>query len=105
MAWPGCARLSAPRRAEDRSADAGLPLLDVVVAGEGRSWSGGRYCESEAGYRFRYVGHDGASGDGGPWRELRVDLDDPVDRAARRGVLPGPGRQRRRPGGCAPGYG
>ena len=40
------------------SSDAGLPLLDVVVAGEGRSWSGGRYCESEAAYRFGYVGHD-----------------------------------------------
>src|SRR5579863_5372171 len=56
--------------------DAALPLLDVVIAGEGRAWSGGRYCESEAGYRFRYAGHDERA-DGGPWRELRVDLDDP----------------------------
>jgi alpha-galactosidase len=57
---------------------AALPLLDVIVAGEGRGWSGGRYCESEAGHRFRYVGHDAGRHDGGPWRELRVDLDDPV---------------------------
>jgi len=58
------------------SPDAALPLLDVVIAGEGRAWSGGRYCESEAGYRFRYAGHEERA-DGGPWRELRVDLDDP----------------------------
>ena len=58
-------------------ADAALPLLDVVLAGEGKGWSGGRYCESEAGGRFRYAGHE-ESGAGGPWRELRVDLDDPL---------------------------
>ena len=58
-------------------ADAALPLLDVVLAGEGKAWSGDRYCESEAGGRFRYVGHEGADLPGG-WRELRVDLADPV---------------------------
>jgi len=69
-------RLSAPG-AEALSCDAALPLLDVIVTGEGRGWSGGRYCESEAGGRFRYAGH--AEGDaGGSWQELRVDLDDPV---------------------------
>jgi alpha-galactosidase len=57
--------------------DAALPLLDVVLAGEGKAWSGNRYCESEAGGRFRYVGHDRADLPGG-WRELRVDLADPV---------------------------
>ena len=31
------------------SAGAALPLLDVILAGEGKGWSGGRYCESEAG--------------------------------------------------------
>ncbi|MGH3171566.1 MAG: alpha-galactosidase [Trebonia sp.] len=65
----------APPRAPFR--DAALPLLDVVVSGEGRGWSGGRYCESEAGSRFRYAGH-GARSAGGLWHELRVDLDDPV---------------------------
>ena len=58
-------------------ADAALPLLDVVLAGEGKAWSGDRYCESEAGGRFRYVGHDRADLPGG-WREVRVDLADPV---------------------------
>ena len=60
-----------------RPADAALPLLDVVLAGEGKAWSGDRYCESEAGGRFRYVGHERADLPGG-WRELRVDLADPV---------------------------
>ena len=59
------------------TANAALPLLDVIVAGEGRGWSGGRYCESEAGYRFRYAGHSSQDLPG-HWRELRVDLDDPV---------------------------
>jgi alpha-galactosidase len=57
--------------------DAALPLLDVIVSGEGRGWSGGRYCESEAGGRFRYAGH-GERAVGGSWHELRVHLDDPV---------------------------
>jgi alpha-galactosidase len=63
------------------SSGAALPLLDVIVSGEGRMWSGGRYCESEAGSRFRYAGyseghHEGSSGSS--WHELRVDLVDPV---------------------------
>jgi alpha-galactosidase len=58
-------------------ADAALPLLDVIVSGEGRIWSGGRYCESAAGGRFRYVGHHEESS-GSDWHELRVDLTDPV---------------------------
>jgi len=73
-------RLSAPG-AEDLACDAALPLLDVIVAGEGRGWSGGRYCESEAGARFRYAGHSERTVDGtgdSTWQELRVDLDDPV---------------------------
>ena len=73
-------RLAAQGTADlrDRSSDAALPLLDVIVAGQGRSWSGRRYCESEAGHRFRYAGHDVRRDEGGSWRELRVDLDDPV---------------------------
>jgi alpha-galactosidase len=69
-------RLSAPG-ATALASDAALPLLDVIVAGEGRGWSGGRYCESEAGGRFRYAGHGERAADG-PWQELRMDLDDPV---------------------------
>jgi alpha-galactosidase len=60
------------------SRDAALPLLDMIVSGEGRGWSGGRYCESEAGSRFRYVGHTWLALGDDPGRELRVDLDDPA---------------------------
>jgi alpha-galactosidase len=75
----GMARLTrwSAAGAELLSCDAALPLLDVIVTGEGRGWSGGRYCESETGSRFRYAGHDERAA-GGPWPELRVDLDDPV---------------------------
>jgi alpha-galactosidase len=66
-----------PPDAGPQTGDAALPLLDVVLAGEGKAWSGDRYCESEAGGRFRYLGHDRADLPGG-WRELRVDLADPV---------------------------
>ena len=59
------------------SCDAALPLLDVIVTGEGRGWSGGRYCESEAGGRFRYAGHSERAS-GRSWHELEIDLDDPV---------------------------
>jgi alpha-galactosidase len=56
---------------------AGLPLVDIVLAGEGRAWSGSRYCESVVGRRMRYAGHEErADGDG--WRLLRVFLADPV---------------------------
>jgi alpha-galactosidase len=50
---------------------AALPLVDVVLAGEGKAYSSRRYCESEAGGRLRYVGHSLVP-------ELRVDLADPV---------------------------
>ena len=54
----------------------GVPLVDVVIAGEGRSWSGRRYAESVTGRRLRYRDHE--EHDRGPWRQLRVRLDDPV---------------------------
>jgi alpha-galactosidase len=63
---------------------AGLPLVDVVLAGEGRSWSGQRYCESAIAPRLRYDGHEHSTGPGGTgpgdpgWRQLRVDLADRV---------------------------
>ena len=53
----------------------GLPLLDVVVAGSGRSWSGRRYSESVVGNRMRYVGH--SEHEDGTWHELAVALEDP----------------------------
>jgi alpha-galactosidase len=52
----------------------GLPLVDAVVAGSGRSWSGRRYCESVVGNRMRYVGHTEREDD--QWFELAVSLED-----------------------------
>jgi alpha-galactosidase len=63
--------------ADPAESRAGLPLVDIVLAGEGRAWSGARYCESVAGRRLRYAGHEErADGDG--WHLLRVFLADPV---------------------------
>jgi alpha-galactosidase len=55
-----------------------LPLADVVLAGDGRAWSGRRYCESAAAARLRYAGHQHRDGHdhGRPWRQVRVDLAD-----------------------------
>jgi alpha-galactosidase len=55
---------------------AALPLVDIVVAGAGRSWSGSRYAESVVGHRLRYSGHDEHAD--GPWCQLRIQLDDQV---------------------------
>jgi alpha-galactosidase len=78
---PGGPPSSPSAPGDPASTGAALPLLDVIVSGEGRMWSGGRYCESEAGSRFRYAGyseghHEGSTGSS--WHELRVDLVDPV---------------------------
>ena len=54
----------------------GLPLVDVVTSGSGRSWSGRRYGESVTGGRFRYASHDEHVDE--PWRELRILLEDPI---------------------------
>ena len=53
----------------------GLPLVDIVVAGSGRSWSGSRYAESVVGRRLRYRDHREQAA--GQWRELQVGLEDP----------------------------
>jgi alpha-galactosidase len=58
------------------SAGLGVPLVDVVVTGEGRAWSGHRYCESVVGARLRYLGHDEQADPDGRWRILRVNLRD-----------------------------
>jgi alpha-galactosidase len=76
----GSAPAGAPAQAASPApvpADAALPLLDVIVSGEGRMWSGGRYCESASTGRFRYAGHHETSL-GQAWCELRVDLADPA---------------------------
>src|SRR5271165_3280785 len=53
---------------------AGLPLVDIVVSGSGRAWSGRRYAESVVGGRLCYVRHEESKQ--APWRELRVHLED-----------------------------
>ncbi len=63
-------------RAPGPQAGPALPLVDIVVAGAGRCWSGSRYTESVVGLRLRYRGHD-ESGDGTA-RRLQVELEDPV---------------------------
>jgi alpha-galactosidase len=73
----GTPNMPAPDRDHSRTGVAGLPLVDVVIAGEGRAWSGRRYCESVAGRRLRYQGHAERAERGG-WHEVRVNLADPV---------------------------
>jgi alpha-galactosidase len=65
------ARLAGPRRG-----GAGVPLVDVIVCGSGRAWSGRRYMESVVGQRLRYRDHEERRD--GPWRELKVRLEDPA---------------------------
>jgi alpha-galactosidase len=65
---PRLTRLAAPGVPVSGAA---LPLVDVILTGEGKAWSGRRYCESQVGGRLRYAGH--TSGE-----ELSVQLADPV---------------------------
>ena len=59
-----------------RGAGAGVPLVDVIVAGSGRAWSGRRYMESVVGQRLRYRDHEERRD--GSWHELKVRLEDPA---------------------------
>lgn len=54
----------------------GLPLIDVLVSGEGRNRAGLRYSESAVGQRMVYTGHEVAEDP--PWSVLTVSLRDPV---------------------------
>jgi alpha-galactosidase len=74
-AAPAAGTAAIPPR--DPGLAASLPLVDVVLAGEGRSWSGSRYCESVAGARLRYAGREERAEPAG-WHLIRVDLRDPV---------------------------
>jgi alpha-galactosidase len=56
----------------------GLHLVDLVLAGSGRAWSGRRYVESVAGQRLAYRGHHQSEDAEGKWRQLHIDLEDPV---------------------------
>ena len=52
----------------------GQPLVEVLVAGEGSSWSGSRGIDTAVGARLRYAGHRERTADG--WSVLEVDLVD-----------------------------
>ena len=69
------ARLAAGGGPEAGAAQ-GLPLVDVIVAGAGRSWSGSRYAESVVGHRLRYLDHEQDADH--EWRQLRIELEDPA---------------------------
>jgi alpha-galactosidase len=76
---PRITRLGAAGSGAGPEGGAGLPLVDVIVAGAGRGWSSRRYCESAIASRLRYEGHEfegGARAEAG--RQLRVDLADAV---------------------------
>ena len=98
------ARLRGPGSSRRASAagDAALPLLDVVAGRRGQGLVGRALLRVRGGRRFRYAGHDGAP-TARAWRELRVDLADPVT-GLRAEVLYRVCRDR--PGArSAPGYG
>ncbi len=75
-AVPRIVRLAVPGTERPELAGLGVPLVDVLVAGEGRAWSGRRYCESVVGARLRYLDHQEHADQDGRWRELRVNLHD-----------------------------
>ena len=77
-ATPRIVELAIPGTRGPEPAAAGVPLVDILVAGEGRSWSGHRYRESAVGARLRYIGHEDHTDADGHWRELRVGLHDQV---------------------------
>lgn len=54
----------------------GMPLLDVIVSGQGRAWAGLRYSESAVTQRMRYIGHETTTES--PWSILTVFLRDPT---------------------------
>jgi alpha-galactosidase len=70
----GAPRARVPAVAAD-PAHRGLPLIDVMIAGTGRSWAGLRYSESAVGAQLRYVEHR-AERDG-LFNTLTVRLHDP----------------------------
>ena len=65
----------ATAHAEARPAnEPGQPLVEALVAGEGRAWSGARAIETAIGARLRFAGH--REWTEGGWSVLEVDLAD-----------------------------
>src|SRR5688572_17546660 len=61
-------------RVGQHRARATQPLVEVLVAGEGRGRASHRFSETAIGRRLVYAGS--AQTHDGPWRELRIDLRD-----------------------------
>ena len=57
-----------------------LPLVDVVVAGSGGAWSGGRYVESAVGARLRVESYDQTLS--GSWKDTVLRSRDPITQLA-----------------------
>lgn len=73
---PGATARDGASQAAGGRGPTGLPLVDVIVSGSGRAWSGRRYVESVVGQRMRYLDHEERTD--GPWHELKVGLEDPL---------------------------
>ncbi len=56
------------------AADPAQPLVELLIAGEGGTWSGPRQIESTVGARLRYAGHRATRADG--WTRLEIDQAD-----------------------------
>lgn len=60
---------------DDGTPEPSQPLVEVLVAGEGRAWSGSRSVETTVGARLRCIGSHADEADG--WQRLVVELADP----------------------------
>ncbi|WP_149827628.1 alpha-galactosidase [Streptomyces tailanensis] len=72
-----------PPEPEDAKTDPSLPLVDLVLLGDGTGWSRPRFTGTALGDRLRYRAHhstygvEHSSGDGVGWHRLTFELHDP----------------------------
>ncbi|MFJ9908761.1 glycoside hydrolase family 36 protein [Streptomyces sp. NPDC101152] len=64
----------------DQPWDALVPVVEVVLTGHGRTWSGERFIDTTVGSRLVLRGHDTAQD--GQWRHTTIRLTDPQTRLA-----------------------
>ncbi|MDX2939661.1 glycoside hydrolase family 36 protein [Streptomyces ipomoeae] len=60
---------------EEAKSEPSLPLVDLVLLGDGTGWSGPRFAGTALGRRLRYRAHHSTYGDG--WHRLTFELRDP----------------------------
>ena len=78
---PRLVRLARPGDHDLKGAvEAALPLVDVVLLGDGTGWSGPRFTGTALGPHLRHRAHHATYGDG--WHHLTVELQDPASRLA-----------------------